>query len=274
MRGRAPFRVHRMLHLSAVSPVAFPQMKIVVVTAGWINLVHRDRIVSLAEGDLAILPAGALVGGEPQSPVETVTLYIEPDFLQQQFSWVRLSNPMEAALLAASQGDGQILSLRPSTTEHHALSTQAHRLADCDSSIESAGFRLLGASLRFLDSLTGVTTPTAFGLPRKEVRMIVTAFRSDLARPWSMASLSRQVNLSTSQLTRAFNATYGASPMRVLTRLRIEKFAELLQATNRSVQDCAAIVGWGDADHASKMMKRMYGVTPTEFRESTYSSCL
>lgn len=67
MRDRAPFRVCRMVHDSAVNPVAFPQVKFVVITAGWTNLVHRERTRSLAEGDIAVLPAGALVGGEPIS---------------------------------------------------------------------------------------------------------------------------------------------------------------------------------------------------------------
>lgn len=94
--------------------------------------------------------------------------------------------------------------------------------------------------------------------------MIVAAFRRDLAHPWIMARLSRQVNLSTSQLSRSFNTVYGAPPMQVLTRLRVEKFAELLQMTNWIVQRCAAALGWDDADHAANMMKRIYGTTPTE----------
>ncbi|SMY05010.1 AraC-type DNA-binding protein [Brevibacterium aurantiacum] len=134
------------------------------------------------------------------------------------------------------------------------------------------GFTLRGASLRFLDRLTGVVTPTALAIPRREVRVIVAAFRRDLARPWSMARLSRQANLSTSQLTRAFNSAYGVSPMRLLARLRVEGLAELLQTTNWTVQECAAAVGWHDADHAAKMMKHIYGITPSEFRKAARSS--
>lgn len=268
MRGRVPLRVHRVVHHSPVKPIAFPQMKIILVTAGWTTLLHRDRSISLAEGDLALLPAGALVGGEPLTPLETVTLYIDPEFLQQQLSWTGLSTPMVTTLRAASKGTGAILTFRPSPAESRNITAQAHQLADYDKSIESAGFRFLGASLRFLDSLNGVTTPMTSAIPRREVRMVMTAFRRNVAFHWSMARLSRQVNLSTSQLTRAFNAVYGASPMGVLTRLRVERFAELLQTTHQSVKDCAAAVGWTDADHAARMMKRMYGVTPTEYRNS------
>ncbi|WP_140403516.1 helix-turn-helix transcriptional regulator [Brevibacterium sp. Mu109] len=117
-----------------------------------------------------------------------------------------------------------------------------------------------------------MVTPTALAIPRREVRVIVAAFRRDLARPWSMARLSRQANLSTSQLTRAFNSAYGVSPMRLLARLRVEGLAELLQTTNWTVQECAAAVGWHDADHAAKMMKHIYGITPSEFRKAARSS--
>ncbi|RCS62963.1 AraC family transcriptional regulator [Microbacterium sp. JB110] len=54
--------------------------------------------------------------------------------------------------------------------------------------------------------------------------------------------------------------------MRVLTRLRAEKFAELLHMTGWSVQRCSEAVGWPDASHAARMMKRIYGLTPTQYR--------
>lgn len=70
MPGRIPLPVHRALHRAAVNPVAFTQAKIIYLIAGWIYLIHRGRSVSLTEGDLAVLPAGALAGGEPPSRME------------------------------------------------------------------------------------------------------------------------------------------------------------------------------------------------------------
>ncbi len=117
LRDRVPFRVCRVLHDAVVNPVALPLTKVLVVTAGWTNLTHRGRSVSLAEGDGAVPPTGALVGGEPLTEVETVTLYVDPEFLQQQIAWARLSTPIASTFNAAAQGAGQILALRSSPVE-------------------------------------------------------------------------------------------------------------------------------------------------------------
>lgn len=59
--------------------------------------------------------------------------------------------------------------------------------------------------------------------------------------------------------------------MRVLTRLRVEQFAELLQLMDWSVQRCSEAVGWSDASHAARIMKHTYGVAPTQYRESAWA---
>lgn len=267
MRGR-PLRVRRTLHDRGVAPVAYPEAKIVVVTAGWTNLHHHDRVVSLAEGDVAILPARARVGGRPLSEVETVTLYLDPEFLTQQLSWASMSMPIATALRAAAQGNGQILTLRPSPGERPGVIQRARRLAACDASTEPVTFGLLGASLNFLAALDQPVDPYPVAIPRQEVRAIINAFRRDLARRWTVTDLARQVNLSTSQLTRLFNSAFAVSPMRVLARLRAERFAELLQMTDWSVQRCAGAVGWPDPSYATRIMKRTYGITPTQYRNT------
>lgn len=134
LRDRVPFRVCRVLHDAVVNPVALPLTKVLVVTAGWTNLTHRGRSVSLAEGDGAVPPTGALVGGEPLTEVETVTLYVDPEFLQQQIAWARLSTPIASTFNAAAQGAGQILALRPSPAERRAITSQARAIANHDSS--------------------------------------------------------------------------------------------------------------------------------------------
>lgn len=149
MRSR-PLRVSRAHHNAAVEPVAFPQTKIIVVTAGWTKLEHRGRVAPLAVGDVAILPTQALVSGMPLPAAETVTSYLDPSFLEQQLAWVRAAAPLEATLRAAAAGTGPILSLRPSAMERRTLLAQARMLAARDASTERISLGLLGACLSFL----------------------------------------------------------------------------------------------------------------------------
>lgn len=261
-----PLRVHRVLHESAVGPIAYPQAKVIVVTAGWTNLAYRERTTSLREGDVAILPARALVSGEPFPIAETVTFYLDVDYLQQQLTWANKRDPVSTILHAAAQGTGPISLVQPSTIERRTLINQARTLAACDMATETAGWGLLAECLRLLSAIDHVVSPAPGEFPRSEVRAAVAVLRGDLARHWTITDLSRRVNLSTSQLTRLFNSAFGISPMRVLTRLRAEKLAELLHTTDWSVQDCAEAVGWPDASHAARIMKHIYGITPTQYR--------
>lgn len=268
MRRKRALRVLRALHDAAVDPIAYPQVKLIVVTAGWTDLVHREQVSSLRQGDIAVLPAQALVSGEPFPVAETVTFYLDPEFLRQQLTWTSMSEPVSTAFHAAAEGAGPILLLRPSTIERRTLTSQARTLAASEASSAPVGWDLLGACMGFLSAIDRVVDPTQGEFPRKEVRAVVTAFRSDLARRWTITDLGRQVNLSTSQFTRLFNSAFGVSPMRVLTRLRAEKFAELLHTTGWSVQRCSEAVGWPDASHAARVMRQIYGVTPTQYREA------
>ncbi|MCD2498468.1 helix-turn-helix domain-containing protein [Microbacterium nymphoidis] len=57
---------------------------------------------------------------------------------------------------------------------------------------------------------------------------------------WTLNALARHANLSTSQLTRLFNASLGAPPIAVIQRIRAERMADFLVNTNMSVAEFAA----------------------------------
>ncbi|WP_082305237.1 helix-turn-helix transcriptional regulator [Leucobacter japonicus] len=267
---RRPMRILRAYHRTVVEPVAHTQAKVVIVTAGWTRLEHLKQVTDLAEGDVAILPAQALVGGVPLPTAETVTFYFDPLFLEQQTAWTSTVTPVAAALRTAAAGIGPILRLRPSLLRRGTLTARARALSACDASSESVGLGLVAASLGFLASIEQVPPPSSSALPRLEVRAVVTALQNDLARRWTISDLSQLVHLSGSQLTRVLDAELGAPPMQVLMRLRAERLSELLLMTNWTVQRCAESVGWSDPGYASRIMKRFYGTTPNDYRKAAY----
>jgi transcriptional regulator GlxA family with amidase domain len=94
----------------------------------------------------------------------------------------------------------------------------------------------------------------------------VRLLRSGLAEPWTLNSLAEAVNLSRSQLVRAFDATVGTSPMAYLRQMRAEQLARLLVSTDLSIAEAARSVGWRNQFHASQCFHAHYGVSPTEYR--------
>ncbi|MBA2113779.1 helix-turn-helix transcriptional regulator [Bremerella alba] len=71
-------------------------------------------------------------------------------------------------------------------------------------------------------------------------------------------------------LARLFREQLGLSFSEYLIELRLQKSVQLLQITNRSIQEIAERVGYSDPSRFSMHFRRRFGKTPTSFRE-TYS---
>ncbi len=111
--------------------------------------------------------------------------------------------------------------------------------------------------------------PVARGIVRGHVVAAIDILRARVGEPWTLNALAEEVHLSRSQLVRAFDATVGTSPMAYLRRMRAEQMARLLSSTDLSVAEVARLVGWADANYASRCFHAQHGTSPTEFRRRT-----
>jgi AraC-like DNA-binding protein len=86
-------------------------------------------------------------------------------------------------------------------------------------------------------------------------------------RPWTVASLARDVGVSRAVLARRFTAMTGESPMAYLTSWRLSLAADLLTQPNLTIADAAQRVGYGSAFALSTAFKRERGLSPQQHRE-------
>ena len=98
---------------------------------------------------------------------------------------------------------------------------------------------------------------------RRAPRAAATSARAD-ARPARRAPLARRLArsacLSPQHFHQAFRAVYGESAHRYLTGLRLERARRLLRATDRSVTEICAEVGFESLGSFSALFKRELGV--------------
>lgn len=66
---------------------------------------------------------------------------------------------------------------------------------------------------------------------------------------------------------RRFRAATGYSPLAYLQEVRIQRARVLLETTDRSIEDIAAIVGYNDLPHFRTLFVRMCSATPSHYRE-------
>lgn len=85
----------------------------------------------------------------------------------------------------------------------------------------------------------------------------------------SLDQIAENMYLSSFYISRIFKGETGNTPIRHLINLRLEKAKELLESGYQgSIQEVAALVGYDDAYHFSKLFKKRYGISPSQARKN------
>jgi AraC-like DNA-binding protein len=86
------------------------------------------------------------------------------------------------------------------------------------------------------------------------------------AEPLEVDDLARAAGLSKAHFSREFRRTFGESPYVYLLTRRLERAAALLRSTDYSVAQICLEVGLQGIGSFTTSFKRMFGMTPTEYR--------
>lgn len=87
------------------------------------------------------------------------------------------------------------------------------------------------------------------------------------AEPLDLGALAGAAHVSKYHFARSFAETYGETPMRYLTRRRIERAQDLLRSANLTVTEICMIVGFASLGSFSSRFRELVGETPTEYRD-------
>jgi AraC-like DNA-binding protein len=88
------------------------------------------------------------------------------------------------------------------------------------------------------------------------------------AEPLEVADLARAAGLSQAHFSRAFRSVFGIPPHVYLLTRRLERAASLLRSTDQSVADICMAVGFQSVGSFTTSFTRMFGKSPTAYRES------
>lgn len=100
------------------------------------------------------------------------------------------------------------------------------------------------------------------------VEQIVNYFEDHYNEKISLDQIAENMYLSPFYISKIFKSETGDTPIRHLINIRLEKAKELLgDGYEGSIQEIAAIVGYDDAYHFSKLFKKHFGITPSQARK-------
>jgi Transcriptional regulator containing an amidase domain and an AraC-type DNA-binding HTH domain len=79
--------------------------------------------------------------------------------------------------------------------------------------------------------------------------------------------LAKELAMSRSVFFKKLKALTGMAPIEFIREMRIKRAAELMRKDEYNITQVSEMVGINDSRYFSKCFRRVYGMTPTEYKE-------
>jgi AraC-like DNA-binding protein len=109
------------------------------------------------------------------------------------------------------------------------------------------------------------------GLAPWQFRRVDAYIESQLSGDPSLADLAKECGLSPGYFARAFGKSTGMSPHRWLMKRRVERAKELLLVGKLELAEIAAVCGFFDQSHLTRVFARFEGCAPGKWRKQRRS---
>src|SRR5688500_17258318 len=104
----------------------------------------------------------------------------------------------------------------------------------------------------------------------ERVKRVIELMQDDPSRSFTLEKMAESVNLSAPYVCYLFKTITGVPPAKYLKSLRMQQATVLLSTTFLSVKEIVRRVGLTDESHFVRDFKRIYGVTPSEYRNGAF----
>lgn len=157
----------------------------------------------------------------------------------------------------------------PGQDQVRALIDDALKLLDRD---RHAARAYLGQAHRIIDRELEVAaepaSPRAKGarLTGWRVRRLAEFVEANIERTIQVGELARVIRISTSQLTRSFNVTFGLTPSGFIMRQRLERARRMMLTSDDGLAQIAYACGLCDQAHLTRAFRKHYGCPPAAWR--------
>ena len=106
----------------------------------------------------------------------------------------------------------------------------------------------------------------------ERVQRVIELMQNDPSRNFTLGEMAERANLSGPYFCYLFKSITGMPPARYLKSLRMQQAATLLTTTFLSVKEIVKRVGGTDESHFVRDFKRMYGKTPSAYRNGALTA--
>jgi len=121
---------------------------------------------------------------------------------------------------------------------------------------------------RYVENLPAGQSGWLAGLRDTHVARALALLHRDIARPWTVDELGREVGQSRSALADRFIRLIGVPPMHYLASWRMQVAMQNLRETSASLAQVAEMVGYESEAAFSRAFKKAVGTAPATWRRS------
>jgi len=181
----------------------------------------------------------------------------------------------EAALIAASDGAGGKVELRP---ESELMDLRLRTLATAVDVERTAGFPSGRLFLDSVEQALAIALVVGYaerddsvrmyrgGLGPARLRRVKELVHAKLEHELTLSELAESVGLSTAHFSEMFRRSTGETPHQFVLRYRIERAKEMLRAPETRILDVALACGFKTQQHFARVFRWNCGSSPTEYR--------
>jgi len=225
--------------------VAPPYHVVLVTVDGGAVLRTNTATYHIPSGTITVLPQGLDYAYEPARGKWTV-------------AWFHLAHRPRWRMLREVQISG---TPDGATLERLGI-IYTHELRAGREAVASLVARSLARAL--VEILAGVCASD--NEPEERLRDVIRTVENDLQRAWTEGDLAAIAHYSPQHLRRLANQHWGAPPLKLVTRIRMERAMALLEHSSLRLGAIAAAVGYSDEFAFSTAFRRSIGMSPGTWR--------
>ena len=165
-----------------------------------------------------------------------------------------------------------------SSTYSYLFKEMIHELQNCKTGYEDLLTMYLRQIFLLVQRTRQEERPTVSTYIQEEMEFARRYFNEHYNEPISIQEYAESRNMSVCYFQRNFKQIVKHTPMQYLLTIRVNNAASLLETTDYSMAEIAAIVGYEDPLYFSRLFRKIKGVSPRDYRnlvkdgakESTY----
>jgi len=124
-------------------------------------------------------------------------------------------------------------------------------------------------SEKYIHSLSKGDTHYVESSDSRMLKKIIEVIESNMSdTSFGVVQLSKEMGMSRASMNRKIKALTGFPPIELIRNIRLRKAAKLLLNQTDSVSQIGFIVGFEDHSYFSKLFKKQFGMTPSEYMQS------